>query len=398
MTMWGAKAQKNHIDLITLIVTLFLMVMSVGIVYSASSTYAMQRWGESGKLLGNHAAKVVLGFLVMFVAIQVDYHFWKKISKGLLIGVVVALVITRILGGELNGAARWLRIGGFGFQPSEFARFALITHLAVLLSFRGDRVRDLKSGYVPLLIWTVLVAGLVLVQPAFSTGSMIFLVSILMLFLGGVRLTHLGLTLSGLIPMLILYMVSAEYRMHRVMDFIRGLFSESGITRINHQVYQGLIGFANGGLIGMGPGNSKQRELFLPESYGDFIYSIIGEEYGLIGALVVLGLFLVIMLRGLKIANHARDDFGRYLALGITCSIVLYAVVNAGVTLGILPTTGLPMPFISYGGSSMLVSSMMIGVLLNISAQTDLYPRQAAGADGTVPLKPQHTPAVGKVY
>jgi cell division protein FtsW len=395
----GSKAQKNHIDLIVLTVALFLMVMSVGIVYSASSTYADQRWGDSGKLLGNHAAKVVLGFFVMFIVMQVDYHFWKKISKGVLIGVVVALIITRILGGELNGAARWLRIGGFGFQPSEFARFALITHIAVLLSFRGDRVRDLKTGYMPLMIWTMLVAGLVLVQPAFSTGSMIFLVSILMLFLGGVRLTHLGLTLSALVPALVAYMLSAPYRMQRVMDFIRGMFGgESGVTKGNHQVFQGLIGFANGGLFGMGPGNSKQRELFLPESYGDFIYSIIGEEYGLLGAVAVLALFLVILVRGLRIANHARDDFGRFLALGITSSIVLYALVNAGVTLGILPTTGLPMPFISYGGSSMLISSVMMGVLLNISAQTDLYPRQAAGADGTIPLKAQNTPAVGKVY
>lgn len=396
--MFSAKAQKNHIDLVTLIAALFLMVMSVGIVYSASSTYAMQKWGESGKLLGSHAAKVVVGFLVMFVAMQMDYHLLKKISKPAIIIVVVMLVATRIMGGEVNGAARWLRIGGFGVQPSEFARFALIAHLAVLLSLRGERVRDFKTGYVPLMIWIVLVTVLVLVQPGFSTGSMIFLVSIVMLFLGGVRLSHLGLTLSGLIPALLVYMVSADYRMQRVMDFVHGLFGESGMTRINHQVFQGLIGFANGGLLGLGPGNSRQRELFLPESYGDFVYSVVGEEYGLIGAVAVLVLFLVILLRGMKIAQLARDDFGRYLALGITSSIALYALVNAGVTLGVLPTTGLPMPFISYGGSSMLVSAMMIGVLLNISAQTDLHPRQVAGTDGTIPLQPLRSPAVGKVY
>jgi cell division protein FtsW len=298
----------------------------------------------------------------------------------------------------VNGAARWLRIGGFGVQPSEFARFALITHLALLMSLRGERVRDFKTGYLPLMIWVVVVTVLVLVQPGFSTGSMIFVVSIIMLFLGGTRLSHLGLTLGGLIPALLAYMVSAEYRLHRVLDFVRGVFDESGVTRINHQVFQGLIGFANGGLLGLGPGNSKQRDLFLPEPYGDFVYPIVGEEYGLLGAVAVLAVFLVILLRGMKIANHARDDFGRYLALGITSSIALYAIVNAGVTLGILPTTGLPMPFISYGGSSMLVSSMMIGVLLNVSAQTDLHPRQTAGVDGTVPLQPQHAPAVGKVY
>jgi len=396
--MLTSKVQKNHIDLITLIAALFLMVMSVGIVYSASSTYALQRWGESGKLLGSHAAKVTAGFLVMFVAMQVDYHWLKKISKPALITVVVMLIATRLTGGEVNGAARWLRIGGFGVQPSEFARLALITHLALLMSLRGERVRDFKTGYVPLMIWVVVVTVLVLVQPGFSTGSMIFVVSILMLFLGGTRLSHLGLTLGGLIPALLIYMVSAEYRIHRVLDFIHGVFDESGVTRINHQVFQGLIGFANGGVLGLGPGNSRQRDLFLPEPYGDFVYPIIGEEYGLLGAVAVLTVFMVILLRGMKIANHARDDFGRYLALGITSSIALYAIVNAGVTLGILPTTGLPMPFISYGGSSMLVSSMMVGMLLNISAQTDLHPRQTAGADGTVPLQPHRAPAVGKVY
>ncbi len=393
-----SKDRKNHIDLITLFAALFLMVMSVGIVYSASSTYALQRWGESGKLLGSHAAKVIAGFLVMFVAMQVDYHWLKKVSKPALIAVVLMLIATRLTGGEVHGAARWLRIGGFGVQPSEFARIALITHLALLMSLRGERVRDFKTGYLPLMIWVVVVTVLVLVQPGFSTGSMIFVVSIIMLFLGGTRLSHLGVTLGGLIPALLVYMVSAEYRMHRVLDFVRGVFDESGVTRINHQVFQGLIGFANGGLLGLGPGNSRQRDLFLPEPYGDFVYPIVGEEYGLIGALAVLAVFLVILFRGMKIAANARDDFGRYLALGITSSIALYAIVNAGVTLGILPTTGLPMPFISYGGSSMLVSSMMIGVLLNISAQTDLHPRQTAGADGTMPLQPQRAPAVGKVY
>lgn len=398
MSMWTSKVQKNHIDLITLIAALFLMVMSVGIVYSASSSYALQRWGESGRLLGSHAAKVIAGFLVMFVAMQVDYHLLKKISKPLLITIVLLLVVTRLTGGEVHGAARWLRIGGFGLQPSEFARFALIVHLALLMSLRGERVRDFKTGYLPLMIWIGLVTTLVLVQPGFSTGSMIFAVSMIMLFLGGVKLTHLGLTLSALIPALLVYMVSAEYRMTRVLDFVRGVFTESGVTRINHQVFQGLIGFANGGLLGLGPGNSRQRDLFLPEPYGDFVYPIIGEEYGLLGAVAVLAIFVVLLVRGTKIANHARDEFGRYLALGITCSITLYALVNAGVTLGVLPTTGLPMPFISYGGSSMLVSSMMIGVLLNISAQTDLYPRQTAGSDGTVPLRTDRAPAVGKVY
>jgi cell division protein FtsW len=161
-------------------------------------------------------------------------------------------------------------------------------------------------------------------------------------------------------------------------------------------LWQGIIGFGNGGVFGLGPGQSRQREFFLPESYGDFVFSIVGEEYGLIGTIFILLLFLTILLRGMKIAKNARDDFGRYLAVGITSSITLYALINAGVTLGILPTTGLPMPFVSYGGSAMLFSSVAIGVLLNISSQTDMYPRVPKGAAAGGTIEP--VPAVGKVY
>jgi cell division protein FtsW len=163
---------------------------------------------------------------------------------------------------------------------------------------------------------------------------------------------------------------------------------------MNYQVWQGIIGFGNGGLFGLGPGNSVQRDLFLPESYGDFVFSIVGEEYGLLGTLVFLGLFLLILLRGIRIARNARDEFGRCLALGITVSVTLYALINAAVTLGMLPTTGLPMPFVSYGGSSMLASAIAVGVLLNISSQTDMNPRVS-----TVPAgEAQPRPVVGSVY
>jgi cell division protein FtsW len=390
------KSQKNHIDIWTLAAVLILMVMSVGIVYSASSYYAQQKWGASELLLGKHAMKVILGFLLIFVAMQVDYRKLKNITKWVLIGSVGLLLVTLATGGEVKGAARWLQLGGFGLQPSELARFALVFHLATLIAEKRERVRDLKTGYLPLLFWIGLVAVLVLLQPSFSTGTMIVVVSVVMLFLAGVQWKHLGLTLVSVLPVLVLYMVSAEYRMRRVTDFL-SRFGEGG-GKMNHQVQQGMIGFGNGGIFGLGPGGSKQRELYLPESYGDFVFAVIGEEYGLIGTLMVVTLFVVILLRGLKIARMARDEFGRFLALGITCSIALYAVINAGVTLGLLPTTGLPMPFMSYGGSSLLVSAIAVGVLLNISAQTDLHPRMYTAADGTVPMEPKHTPAVGEVY
>jgi cell division protein FtsW len=388
------RTERNHIDLATLIAVLVLMVLSLGVVYSASSTWALLKSGNSEKLLGSHALKVLLGFAAIFVFMQIDYRKYKKLTKPVLIGAVLLLFVTLVLGGEVKGATRWLRFGGFGLQPSEFAKYALIFHLCVLLSEKRDRIKDLKTGFVPVMIWIGSVTLLVLRQPNFSSGAMIFAISLIMLFVGRARLSHIGLTLAALVPPLIIYMMSADYRMRRILSFFSGTSDSAG--HANYQLWQGIIGFGNGGIFGLGPGQSRQRELFLPESYGDFVFSIIGEEYGLIGTIFVLLLFLTILLRGMKIAKNARDDLGRYLAVGITVSIALYALINAGVTLGVLPTTGLPMPFVSYGGSAMLFTSVAVGVLLNISAQTDMHPRLPRGAGSVRPIKP--IPAVGKVY
>jgi cell division protein FtsW len=388
------KAERNHIDLPTLIAVLILMVLSLGVVYSASSTWALMKSGNSESMLGSHALKVLLGFGAIIIFMNIDYRKYKKLTKPALVGAVLFLVVTLGLGGEVKGATRWLRFGGIGFQPSEFAKYALIFHLCVLLADRGDRIRDFKKGFIPLMIWIGGVTVLVLLQPNFSNGAMIFLISLIMLFVGRAKLSHVGLTIGALVPLLLVYMMSAEYRMKRIMSFFNGGAENGG--HANYQLWQGIIGFGNGGVFGLGPGQSRQREFFLPESYGDFVFSIVGEEYGLIGTIFILLLFLTILLRGMKIAKNARDDFGRYLAVGITSSITLYALINAGVTLGILPTTGLPMPFVSYGGSAMLFSSVAIGVLLNISSQTDMYPRVPKGAAAGGTIEP--VPAVGKVY
>jgi cell division protein FtsW len=390
------RKQRNHIDIVTLIAVLTLMVLSLGVVYSASSSWAMEKFGESGKLLGSHATKVLLGFLAIFAVMHVDYTLYRRLTKPVLIGALLLLMVTLALGGEVNGATRWLRFGGFGLQPSEFAKLALIFHLSVLLSDKRERIRDFTTGYLPMMIWIGAVSLLVLLQPNFSSGAVLFVLSLVMLFIGRARWLHLSLTVGALVPLLLVYMLSAHYRMQRIMNFIHG--GAEGGGKGNYQLLQGIIGFGNGGLFGLGPGASRQRDLFLPESYGDFVFSIVGEEYGLIGTLFLLLLFLTIMLRGMKIAKHAPDEFGRFLAVGIVSSITLYAVINAGVTLGILPTTGLPMPFVSYGGSSMLFSSIAIGVLLNISSHTDLRPRFTRGAGGVRPPEDAQQPAVGRTF
>jgi cell division protein FtsW len=371
-------AQRSHMDLITLTAVLTLMVMSLGVVYSASATWMLAKGHDSGQLLASHAMKVLLGFMAIFIFMQIDYKEYKKLSKGGLIIAVVLLVLTLVLGGELNGAARWLRVGGFSFQPSELAKLALIVHLSVMMAAKGSLMQDWKKGFVPAMIWILAVAGLVLIQPNRSTGTMILAIGLTMVYFGGARLRHLALTASAGVPALVGFMFVAGYSVKRLAMYAEGF---GHIDKMSYQLRQALIGIGNGGVLGLGPGNSIQRDLFLPESYGDFVFSIVGEEYGVIGALAVIGLFLLIMVRGMKIARHAPDDLGRYLALGITINITLYALVHVGVVLGLLPTTGLPMPFVSYGGTSMLFSCAAVGVLLNISRQTDLDPRLRAAAE-----------------
>lgn len=387
------RSQRNHIDIWTLIAVLTLMVLSLGVVYSASSTWAMEKFGASNRLLNLHALKVLLGLVALFFGMSIDYKKYKKLTKPAVIGSIVFLMVTLVLGGEVKGATRWLRFGGLSLQPSEFAKFALLFHLSALIATKGDAIKDLKKGFLPMMIWIGSVAGLVLVQPNFSTGSMIILMSLVMLFISKARFMHIFGTIAAAIPLLIAVALARPHVMQRIQSFIDG----SGGGKLNYQLYQGIIGFGNGGIFGVGVGLSKQRDFFLPESYGDFVFSIVGEEYGLIGTIFFMTLFLLIMLRGFKIAKFARDEFGRLLAIGITSVVTLYALVNAGVTLGILPTTGLPMPFVSYGGSSLLFTSFAVGVLLNISAQTDMHPR-AAKTPQPEPVGPPTDDKTVKVY
>ncbi len=368
------------------------MAGSLGIVYSASSSIAYEKWKSSSHLLTLHMVKIILSIGVMIVASRIPYTVYMKVTKPVLFLAVLFLLATLALGGEVKGASRFLRFGGLGFQPSEFARFALIFHLCTLLTLKGDRLRDFKSGVFPILLWVGAVTALVFLQPNFSTGAMILILGMILLFIGGAKLSHLALTVTSLLPIIGIYLLSAPYRIQRLIAFFSPSSAPQGKS---YQVIQAVVGFGNGGIFGVGPGGSTQRDFFLPESYGDFVFSIVGEEYGLLGTVLVLLIFAFIILRGFKIAKKAQDNFGRYLSIGITTAVGLYAMVNAGVTTHLLPTTGLPMPFISYGGSSLIFSAFAVGVLLNISTYTDLRPREPAVQPEVAaePVSP-----VGKVY
>lgn len=389
------KGKRNHIDRTVFLAVLILLVLSLGVVYSATSSLAMLKWKDSEEMLTKHAVMISIGLLAMFAVMQIDYQRLAKYTKMALFVGVLLLLATLAMKLARPGVSRWLRLGPVGIQTADLARFLLIMHVAKFMADHKETLQDLKTGYVPLLFWLGLVAGLVLLQPSFSNGSIALVVSFTMFYLGGVRLKHIALTVLPALPLLALYMMSAAYRRQRVASYLEALLEPNGTMA--HQVWQGIIGFGNGGIFGLGPGMSRQREFFLPESYGDFVFSIIGEEYGLVGTAAVMVVFAVIFLRGMRIAQHAPDDFGRNLAFGITLSVTFYAVVHSAVTLALVPPTGLPMPFVSYGGTSIVLSCVAMGILLNISRQTDLHPRvstveSAHAGDGT------SAPAVGRVY
>ena len=386
------QTQRSHIDILLMLAVLVLLAASLGIVYSASSSIAYEKWKSSSHLLTLHLAKVVIAIGVMIIASRIPYRIYLTMTKPILILAVLLLLATLAFGGESKGAIRSLRFSGFGFQPSDFARFALIFHLCTMMTLKGDRIRDFKTGILPMMLWIGAVTALVFLQPNFSTGAMIFSLSMVMFFVGGAKFSHVALIIVSLLPVIGAYVVSAPYRLQRLLAY----FSPSGIPQAQHyQATQAIVGMGNGGIFGVGPGGSTQRDFFLPESYGDFIFSIVGEEYGLLGTVLVLLLFAIIILRGFKIAKKSQENFGHYLSIGITTTIGLYAIVNAGVTTRLLPTTGLPMPFVSYGGSSLIMTAFAVGVLLNISTYTDLRPREPAAQPeiAAEPVSP-----VGKVY
>lgn len=357
---------KNRIDILILIAVFVLMIFSIGAVYSASASFSQDKFQDSLYLFKQHLVKVVFSIVAMFILAKMDYRLLERIAKSMIIISILLLIYTVAFGsGPIKGASRWISIGPVNFQPSEVARYALIIYLSVLLSRKKEYMDLLYRGYLPVLFYVLSVTGLVLIQPNFSVAIIIFSTSMMMIFLSGAKLKHIGFTFAALAPVVLVFVLSKDYILARISSYTE--YRSSGNT--SYQLQQALIGFGNGGLTGVGPGNSNQRDFFLPEAHGDFIFSIIGEEYGFIGAFIILSLYMIIIYRGYLVAKECGDEFGKYLAFGITTLITLNALVNMAVASGVLPTTGVTLPFVSYGGTSIIFSAMAVGVLLNISSQ-----------------------------
>ena len=372
--MATAALPRPQTDRAVVWAVLALSAAGVVAVYSAVSFLAETKsGGDSASFLFRHLLRIGAGLGVAGLLSVVDYRRLATWSRPALVVAMGLLVAVQLLGAVTNGAQRWLEIGGISFQPSDFARVALILHVSVLLARKQAYIEDWTRGFVPLLVWigpTVLLIGM----ENLSTAAVLAMTVGAMLFVGRVRLAHIAIVgLAGLV-LSVGFLMTSPARASRVEAFLGvELFSNNADTGVfdataeGYQADQAKIAFAMGGVTGVGPGKSLQRD-FLPAPYNDFIFAIVAEEYGLVGASLLLLVFIWILGRGfLRIAKGAPDPLGLFLATGLTASVALYGFINAGVAVGLFPVTGLPMPFVSYGGTSLLATGAMVGILLNVS-------------------------------
>jgi cell division protein FtsW len=346
-----------------------MMLMGTIIVMSASSTYSVFKFDSLFHLSNSHLVKVLFGLILMVLFSAVPYEFYKKYSKQAIIAITFVLIATLIFAPNIKGAGRWINLGVVSFQPADAAKLILIIHLAVLIEVKNDLITNFKQGYLYLFIWTIMISGLILIQPNVSNGVLVLATSLAMLFVGGAKLKHI---LSSFL-FCILFGGSAAmlftHSRNRILTFITSLHTGGDI---NIQVKQAVLGLGSGGLLGVGIGHSRQSNLFLPEAYGDFIFAIFGEEMGFIGSIILLLCFLSLFIAGLIVAKKTKDSFGQLLAFGIMFSIIMYAFVNVAVSIGLVPTTGIPLPFISYGGTSLIFMCISIGIMINIALSNNL--------------------------
>ena len=370
----------RHLDIITKkydqwLLGLIIILCGLGTVmlYSASSSFSLHETsGASDTLfLRSHLKRMIVGMIVMFFFIVIDYRKLKIIAPYLMIGSIILLLLTKAiyLIKGINFPARWLDLGIISVQTSDLARFSLILYLAYYIDKKRDNLKDFYNGFIPPVILMACILFTIVIQPDFSTAAVIGLIGISMLFIGGARLTHITTTAITALVVMIPVMLMKPYRMKRVIYWLGSIFGFNGNSAQEggYQAQQSLISLGNGGIGGLGLGNSLEKNLFLPTPHTDFIFAIIGEELGLWGAISVITIFLMIFQRGIKIAKDTSDPFGIMLTVGISFSIIIYTFINVAVVTGIFPVTGLPIPLISHGGSSLVINLACMGILLNIS-------------------------------
>ena len=358
-------AKKLKSDRVLFTATLLLVCASIVMVYSASAIVALERYQQANLFLTKQALWAVLGLALLAIAIRVDYRTYRNepFIWGLLLAVGLALVAV-LFSPPVNGTSRWLGLGGLGIQPSELAKMACVLFTALILERRMHRIDELSYSMLPIGIVIGAMFGLILLQPDFGTAMSLGVIVGVMVFAAGLHYKYFVGAALAVLPVLYIVLVSAPYRRRRLMAFWDPWADPLGD---GFQIIQSLIAVGTGGVFGRGLMEGVQKLFYLPEPHTDFIFAVIAEELGLIGASGVLICFCLIAWRGLRIAMRAEDPFGSFVALGLTTMIAVQAFVNMSVVLGLMPTKGITLPLVSAGGSSLLISLLGIGVLLNIS-------------------------------
>ena len=355
-------------DLGLLFPVLLLVGMGIVMVYSASSALALKKFGSDYFFLKRQALFSLIGIVVLVLFSYIPFRIYRLLTYPALAAAMVMLLAVAFtgLGVTAGGSARWLQVGPVRFQPSELARMALVIYLAYSMSKKDELLRDFSVGFLPHMIVLGLFTILLLIQPDFGSVVIFGLLTWIMLFVGGCRILHLLSVVALLAPMAWLFMTQADYRVRRLMSFMDPwqYRADEG-----YQIVHSFMAFGTGGITGAGLGKGYQKLFYLPEPHTDFIFSVVGEELGLIGVMIVILLYGIMLMRGIRIARHAQDRFGALLAMGITVTIGLQVCINMGVTLGLLPTKGLTLPFLSYGGTSLLINMAAVGIMMNIGAR-----------------------------
>lgn len=365
--------KTEEYDMIILLMVVMLTCFGVVMVYSASSIMAAKKFNDGFYFLKRQGIYALLGFGVMAIAMQVDYHVWRRVAVPVLLACLALLILVFIpgIGGTAKGASRWVRLPGFNFQPSEMAKVALIIYMAYSLDKKQEKLKEFMSGFLPYMVILAVLLAILLKQHDMGAALTMGVVALAMLFAAGTRPRYI-LGMGVLAAPFACYLVLTEaYRMRRITAF---LDPWQDPTNSGFQIIQSWIALGTGGIFGQGLGEGKQKLFYLPEAHTDFILSVVGEELGFIGVMVIAAMFLLLIQRSIRVALGAEDNFGRFLAFGIAILLGLEAFINMGVVTGMLPTKGLALPFISYGGSSLIISLFAVGMLLNVSSRMRVTP------------------------
>lgn len=363
--------KTNQIDKKLLFTIFTLLIFGLIMIASAGIAYSQTRFGESYYFLKHQFFYGVLpGLLVLWIVQKIDYNFWKKISFPLFLLSLVFLVLVFIpgIGTKVYGASRWVKLGIFSFQPAEMLKLSVILYLGAWLENRSEKVKDFYEGLLPFLAIVGFLSFLLIKQPDMGTLGVIILIAISIFFISGAKISHIFFMGTGGILALWLLIKIESYRMNRFLVFLHPELDPRGI---GYQINQALLAIGSGGIFGVGLGHSLQKFNYLPEPVGDSIFAIIGEELGLIGAAFLVSLFVYLAIRGMRIVKNAPDRFSQLVAAGIVSWIVFQAFINVAAITGLIPLTGIPLPFISYGGTSIIFLMAAAGILLNISKHSN---------------------------